>query len=122
MPQPIDPQTETARLSAVDRVQQIMDRASLAAQQRLAAHVESERVIAETVVQQTPQSQSEQVDAEARRRNPYAKRRKQRAPEDSDPDATPHGSDNEAAHMVYNAEERTERLDAEQAHRLDISI
>ncbi len=122
MPQPIDPQTETARLSAVDRVQQIMDRASLAAQQRLAAHVESERVIAETVVQQTPQSQSEQVDAEARRRNPYAKRRKQRAPEDSDPDATPQDSDNEAAHMVYNAEERAERLDAEQAHRLDISI
>ena len=74
MPQPIDLQTELARITSVERIQQIADRASLAAQQRVAMSAQEQRVAVETQVQQT-QSKSEEVDQETRRRNPYRGRR-----------------------------------------------
>ena len=82
MPQPVDLQTELGRLTQLERVQQVMDRASLAAQQRLAASAQESRLQIETQVQQT-QTTSDQVEAEARRRNPYARRRTRRAQEDT---------------------------------------
>ena len=74
MPQPIDLQTELARITSVERIQQIADRASLAAQQRLTVSAQDERIAVETQVQQT-QSKSEEVEQETRRRNPYRGRR-----------------------------------------------
>ncbi len=76
MPQPVDLQTELARVTAAERIQQTADRASLAAQQRVANDMEESRVSVETQVQQTDETENEQVDANGRRRNPYVGRRK----------------------------------------------
>lgn len=84
MPQPVDLQTELGRVSAAERIQQIADRASLASLQRTAEEVAQNRVSQESQVQQTDQPQSEQVDAEAKRRNPFVGRRKRRGDDDSD--------------------------------------
>ena len=78
MPQPVDLQTEVARVSAADRVQQIADRVSLAAQQRQVLSVEQERVDVETQVQGTADTQNREVDADGRRRNPFVGRRQRR--------------------------------------------
>lgn len=104
MPQPVDIQTELARVSAAERIQQISDRVSLAAQQRVAAATQEDRLARETQVQETPHSQSEQVDAEARRRNPFVgrKRRRKKAEES----AASHGPG---------------RTNGEQ-HRLDVTV
>lgn len=59
MPQPIDIHTELARATAAQRVQEIADRVSLAAQQRQAQHARDEQIEAETVVQQPPESEHE---------------------------------------------------------------
>jgi len=77
MPQPIDLQTELGRLIAADRLQQVADRASLAAQQRVADDVQQQRVGLETQVQQT-HAKSEEVEPEMRRKNPYMGRRRRK--------------------------------------------
>jgi hypothetical protein len=56
-------------LITVDRVQQVADRVSLVAQQRVAADVQQQRVETETQVQQT-HAKSEGVETEMRRKNP----------------------------------------------------
>ncbi|MCC6694163.1 MAG: hypothetical protein IT365_00905 [Candidatus Hydrogenedentes bacterium] len=82
MPQPVDLQTELARVTAAERIQQSADRASLAAQQRAASTVEQTRVNAETQVQQTVEAESEQIDQDGRRKNPFVGRRRRRAKEE----------------------------------------
>jgi len=57
MPQPIDINTELTRSTAVQRMQELADRASLAAQHRHAQDAEREQVDAETRVQQAPESE-----------------------------------------------------------------
>jgi len=79
MPQPIDFPTEMGRMAAVERIQQINDRLSLAALQRSTEELQDERVAAETQVSQT-QPDSEQVDEDLRRRNPFVGRRRRRPP------------------------------------------
>lgn len=79
MPQPVDLQTELARVTAAERIQQSADRASLAAQQRAASTVEQTRVNAETQVQQTVETESEQIDQDGRRKNPFVGRRRKKA-------------------------------------------
>jgi hypothetical protein len=74
MPQPIDLQTGLGRIAAAERIQQIADRASLAAQHRTTVDLQQQRVAAETQVQQT-HAKSEEVEQEMRRRNPYVGRR-----------------------------------------------
>ncbi len=106
MPQPIDFSTELARMSAVERIQQVTDRLSLAAQQRSTTEVQEQRVASETQVQQT-QPQSEEVNPELRRRNPYAGRRRRK------------GAGKEGTQPVPNDEPP---LPPEESHRLDISI
>ena len=95
MPQPVDLQTEVARATAVERIQQLADRVSLAARQRVASAAQEDRLVSETQVQQTPQAQSEEIDAEARRRNPYVGRRRRRKGDDNEDDAAkgPHHAD-----------------------------
>lgn len=80
MPQPIDPFTELGRVLAAERIQQIADRASLAAQQRVQADQERELLRAEQQVRQSEQK-SEEVERELRRRNPFSGRRRKPARE-----------------------------------------
>jgi hypothetical protein len=76
MPQPVDLPSEMARVNAVDRIQQVADRMALIAMQRHADEEAQERLRAETQVSTSPEVQGEHVDAEAKRRNPYAGRRR----------------------------------------------
>lgn len=89
MPQPIDFPTEMGRMAAVERIQQINDRLSLAALQRSTEELQDERVAAETQVAQTPPD-SDEVDEETKRRNPFAGRRRHRQP-DPQPEPETHG-------------------------------
>jgi hypothetical protein len=103
MPQPIDFSTELGRMTAVERIQQVTDRLSLNAQQRSTNEVQEQRIASETQVQET-QAQSEKVDVDLHRRNPYAGRKKKK--EESPPV--------ESASDVPVA--------PEEQHQLDISI
>ena len=111
MPQPVDLQTELARVTAAERIQQTADRASLAAQQRAATVVEETRVNAETQVQQTVETESEQVDQDGHRKNPFVGRRRRRAKQVEE---TPAGPPNAGELRVIS--EGTEN------HKLDITI
>lgn len=111
MPQPIDPQTELGRATAAERIQQIADRVSLAAQARASAEMANARASAETQVHQAAQKNDE-VDRELRRRNPFAGRRKKR---DGEPE------DSRTRHF-YNAAEKEVVADDLDSHRLDIEI
>lgn len=114
MPQPIDPQTELGRATAAERIQQIADRVSLAAQARASAEMSNARVSAETQVHQTTQKNDE-VNRELRRRNPFAGRRGKRDGNDHEPE------DSRARHF-YNAAEKEVVADDLDSHRLDIEI
>ena len=103
MPQPIDLQTELGRLITVDRVQQVADRVSLVAQQRVAADVQQQRVETETQVQQT-HAKSEEVETEMRRKNPYMGRRRRKSAAEPE------------------QEEKPEPPVAVEPHQLDITI
>lgn len=83
MPQPVDLQTEIARVTAAERIQQSADRASLAAQQRGTAEIEETRVAAETQVQETDETVNERIDENGRRRNPFARRRRKKEKDES---------------------------------------
>ena len=74
MPQPIDLQTELARITTMERVQQISDRLSLAAHQRMADQAGQQQVDAETQTQQAEQK-SDEVDRDLRRHTPHGERR-----------------------------------------------
>ena len=69
MPQPIDPHTELARITTMERVQQIADRQSLAAHQRIADQALHQQVNAQTQAQQAEQK-GEEIDRDARRQAP----------------------------------------------------
>ena len=77
MPQPIDMQTELGRVAAAERIALISDRASLAAQTRVAEEAALERQAAETEVEETRQK-SDEVDEELKRKQPFTGRRKKR--------------------------------------------
>lgn len=113
MPQPIDPLTELGRATAAERIQQIADRASLAAQARLAAGEAEARVNVETQVRQAMQK-NEQVDQELRRRTPFVGRRKKR--EDGD------APDDGRTRHFYDATERDVLADDPDEHRFDVEI
>jgi hypothetical protein len=110
MPQPVDLNTELGRINTAERLQQLTDRASLAALQRAAAHAVENQVDLETQVQETSQSESEQVDAEARRRNPFVRRRRRKDGQESD---QPEPPSPEAARVDP---------DSGEGHRLDVTV
>lgn len=116
MPQPIDPSSELARVTAAERVQQLADRASLAAQARGAANAAQQALDMETQVSRTDQK-SAQVDDELRRRNPYVGRR--RAKDSGEEDEL---EDEEAPSAQYEAVERHQRAENGEEHRLDVII
>jgi hypothetical protein len=108
MPQPIDVQTELARITALERVQQLSDRASLAAHQRASAQAEKQQVEAQTQTQQAEQK-SEQIEQELRRRHPYGRRRRKGPAGAREPDAD------------SNAMPRRPPPDLDE-HQLDVSV
>ncbi len=83
MPQPIDMQTELGRAMMAARIQDAMGRANLAAQQRAQLDEEQTRIAGESQVAETPETQSEHVDGEAKRKNPFVRRRQRRGGKDS---------------------------------------
>ena len=115
MPQPIDPNTELARVTATDRIQQIADRVSLAAQTRTAAAALQEQVDVESQVQQMTQK-NQQVDDELKRRSPYVgKRRRKKKGGGKD-------SENDSTHTFYNAAEHAEVADDPEEHNIDVTV
>lgn len=114
MPQPIDPHTEVGRATAAERIQQIADRASLAAQARVASESASGQRAAETQVQHTA-PKSDEVDRDLRRRNPFVGKRRKRE-QDSEQ------GKNRRSMQFYNASEKEVLADDPQAHDFDVEI
>lgn len=87
MPQPIDPSTETVRVSTTERVQQTLTRAAVLAQEHQRNDMVAQQVAAESQVQQVRPKETE-VEPEARRRAPYVGRRRRRQITSSEDNAT----------------------------------
>lgn len=115
MPQPIDMQTELARTSMAERVQETVGRASLAAHQRSATDAEADRVNTETVVHETPESEASRVAEEGKRKNPYAKIRKKRRKKKGPSEA-------ETKEFYSPSEGKTAISENPDDHQLDIEI
>lgn len=81
MPQPIDFNTEVAKVNAAERAQEVLARVSLAAQQRQAATEQQNQIQTETQVIQTTHTENLAVEEEAKRKNPFVGRRRRRNPE-----------------------------------------
>ncbi|MBI5091413.1 MAG: hypothetical protein HZB26_03105 [Candidatus Hydrogenedentes bacterium] len=113
MPQPVDLQTEMGRVTQAERVQQVQDRASLAAQQRLAASAQETRLQTETQVQES-HTTSDQVEKEARRRNPYIGRRRKRNAET--------GAGSDTSEKPPNAGEKPVIADDSEGITLDVTV
>jgi hypothetical protein len=75
MPQPIDMQTELARTTLANRIQQVTERATHLAAIRAVAANDEEQILGETQVDESPDAQSEHVDPETKRRNPFVRTR-----------------------------------------------
>lgn len=105
MPQPIDVQTELARITTLERVQQISDRLSLAAHQRMADQAEQQQVAAETQAHEAEQK-SDEVNRDAHHGTPERRGRRRG---EAEPDGKKQGA---AMPPVPPPEE----------HRLDISV
>lgn len=84
MPQPIDLQTGLTQITQAERLQQFVDRAALAAQQRTAQETQEQRIVAETEVRET-RAKPDEVEQDLRRHNPYQGRRSHREPEEETP-------------------------------------
>ena len=78
MPQPIDMQTELGRSMMAGRIQDAATRGALAAHQRDQLKEKQDQALRETQVSETPETQSEHVDQDGRRKNPFVKRRSRR--------------------------------------------
>lgn len=92
-------QTELARTVMADRVQQVSERAAMAAAMRARVQGEEDEALAETQVDDTPESQSEHIDPDLKRRNPYGRgRRKDKGQAESNRKAGGGGSAGSADH------------------------
>lgn len=113
MPQPIDTQTELGRITAAERIAQISDRASLAAQARAAQEAELERKAVENEIREAKQK-NEQVDKELRRNAPFVGKRGKKKQDEQ--------TDKEDKHASHHAGERPVIPTESDIHGLDISI
>lgn len=107
MPQPIDFQTEVARTTAADRIQQVAERSALVQAQRAADEAGRLQSEAEQSVHQSPEAQSEHVDEEARRRTPYGRGRRR---------------DGAAGEHEEEARPTKGGIEFDEGRRLDVSI
>lgn len=110
MPQPVDLQTEMARVAAAERIQQLTDRLSLAAQQRVADSAEQDRMRDETQVRQSHEPEHREIERDGRRRNPFSGRRSRR-PEPEE----------EAGGAAYGAADRKKPPD-EGGRHFDVTV
>lgn len=111
MPQPIDVNTELARITTAQRVQEVADRASLAAQQRQAQQAQQERLSAETVVNEPPQSEHDV---------PVGDRREGRGHQQRKPRSESHGGGQDSS-SSHGAGDIAVIPDPEE-HRLDVNV
>lgn len=114
MPQPVDMQSELARTTMVERMQDLAGRLSLAAQQRTQDDVDAARVSAETQTRETHEAQNEHVDEDGRRKNPFVARRKKRRKGESDESAS--------SRILYTSKEETTTVTDPEDHEFDVSI
>lgn len=112
MPQPIDPSSELGRLSAAERVQNLMDRNAQLAQLRSAEVGAADTQRHQEQVLQTEQKKA-QVEDELRRRTPYIIFKKKRK--------TGEDSEQEESFDTYNARQQREPL-GEGEHGLDVTL
>ena len=110
MPQPVDMQTELGRSMMAERIQDAATRGALAAHQRDQVEEKKAQALRETQVEETPETQSEHVDEDGRRKNPFVKSRSR--PKD------PKGSSEQSARSTRN--KRAASTDGD--HQLDVSI
>jgi hypothetical protein len=113
MPQPIDLQTELMRVTAAERVQQAVDRVSLAAQGRASAHLQQDGLVKETLVQQTTQAEQSRVEEEGR--GDPNRRKRRRSPSNA-PAADP------ASRTFYAVDEKPHVVDDPGEHHLDVTV
>lgn len=105
MPQPVDMQTEIARATMAERIQDAAGRSNLAALQR--AQLESEEIRAgkESQVNETQETQSNKVDADGEQKNTRSNRRKRKNRDSVGKNARPQA-----------------RHSSEEDHQLDVRI
>lgn len=115
MPQPIDPQTELGRITAAERIQQIADRASLAAQARVASDAANAQAHAESQVRQA-MAKNEEVDRDLQRKAPFVGRRRKRQGDDGS------GARDDRSRHFYNAAEKDVLADDPDRHGFDVEI
>ena len=109
MPQPIDMQTELGRSMMAERIQDAATRGALAAHQRDQLKEKQDQALRETQVSETPETQSEHVDQDGRRKNPFVKRRSRRKDRK--------GSSGQSGKSAPNP-----HAAADDDHQLDVSI
>lgn len=107
MPQPIDFQTEVARVDAAERIQQIAERSQLAAHRRQDMQIEQQRVQRETQVRQS-QAKSDEVERDAARQQ--QERRRRRSPE------------KKAAKGLYDEHEQVRDIVTDEGGNLDVTV
>lgn len=98
MPQPVDPHTEFGRMAAAERIQEISGRASIAAQLRLAAEAAAAQRRLDVEVLET-EGKSDEVDEEARRKNPFASKRRKASTKGKTQDEKNNDGDGEVHHL-----------------------
>lgn len=111
MPQPIDPFTELGRMQAAERIQQIADRASLAAQARVSSETAAAATNKETQVQQM-EAKSSEVDEALKRKAPFVGRRRRKRDEDED----------ESSRTFYDEHEKRRVAGEDTGIDFDVSI
>lgn len=92
MPQPIDMQSELARTTMMERIQDAASRTNLAALQRASEEGEQARVDADTQVVESREAEGREVEGDGRRKSPFLRRRKAKKTASSEEDA-PHRAD-----------------------------
>ncbi|MDZ4857354.1 MAG: hypothetical protein SGI88_00085 [Candidatus Hydrogenedentes bacterium] len=111
MPQPLDINTELARSVTVQRIQELADRTSLAAQHRHAQHAQQEQLDAETRVQEPPVSEQQPAVTDQ-----HGGDRDSRGGADSSGHAPEHATD------AGGAGELAVIHDASEQHTLDVTV
>ncbi len=110
MPQPIDMQTELGRSMMAERIQDAATRGALVAHLRDQVEEKKAQALRETQVDETPEAQSEHVDEDGRRKNPYVTRRSRRK-DQKDP-----------AGQSARSARKKRAASTDDDHRLDVSI
>ncbi len=120
MPQPIDAQSELARTTMAQRVQDLAGRAALVQAQRNQVEADQARDAAIRTVDETAKAQSEHVDEDGRRKNPFVGRRRRRKGLGGVNAASTEGNEN--AKVFYTSGERTRLAEDSEGHQLDITV